>query len=218
MEEHRLTFEFDVGEYHCVARALSIGEWESLQERAFPLLTAELQEEVILKCLLKPEELRQEIVVGDIQCGIPLYIYETIVDNSGFFIGVADREEVMARARDAVAGDLVDGLRSVVLAAGIATIKEMDGISMWDLFKLTALAERVIDIKQQNQIAALHDGAPLQVRWETYDNPDEAKAAELKAKMAAKGDEIAMSLAEQTAMRPGRGMVRMAPDHLKTTE
>jgi hypothetical protein len=217
VEESRLTFKFDVGEYHCVARALSIGEWESIQGRALPLLTTELQEEVILACLIEPEELKQVIIQGDIQVGIPLYVYETIIEHSGFFISVPDREAVMEEARAELSMNLVDGLRAIVIAANVATLKEMDSLNMWDLFRLTALAERVIDIRQQNQIGALQGGDPLLVRWEVKEDDASQKAEELKAKMAAKGDEIAQSLAEQTAMRPGRGMVRMAPDNLKTT-
>lgn len=212
------TFEFDVDEYHCVARALSVGEWETFQERAFPLEDAQLKEDIILTCLLEPTALRERIVTGDIVAGIPLYIYSQILHNSGFDISIEDRTIFLDGARNHVSTNVVEGFRTMILAADAATYEDIQSMNMWELMERTALAEKILDIRQQNMIAALTGGSPLSIRWDTEEDEESRKDAELRQKMAEKTQEVSQLIAEQTQMRPGIGTKPLPPDRLVTTE
>lgn len=212
MEPLRLgTFSFDVGEYHCVARALSIGEWESLQERAFPFLGADLQEEAILSCLQEPQELIDHIIVGDIVSGVPLYIFEVIAANSGFSVPTQEREAVLQQARDYISTSVLDSMRIMVMAAGVMSYQEISQLTMVEMIEMVAIAESVLLIQQQNFLAAMGGGQPLQLTWETPD-PVQRKQEEALAKMRQKAGEVQGLLDSQTAMRPGMGVRMMPPE------
>jgi hypothetical protein len=210
------TFSFDVGEYHCVARALSIGEWESLQERAFLFLGADLQEEAILSCLLEPQELIDHIVEGDIVSGIPLYIFEVVIAHSGFSVPTSEREAVLQQAREYISTSVLDSMKIMVMASGVMSYQEISKLTMTEMIEMVAIAESVLLIQQQNFLAAMGGGQPLQLTWETPD-PTKRKHEEAIAKMGQKAAEVQGMLDSQTAMRPGRGMRMMPPDHMSHT-
>jgi hypothetical protein len=204
--ERRLeTFEFDVGEYHCKARALSIGEWESINGGALPFITAQVKENVILDCLIEPEELKPVIAGGDIPAGIPMLIYEAIISFSGFELPQTDREVYLNQAREYVKTSVVESCKAMILASGIASLSEIEDMSLVRALDKVALAEQVLNIIQQNFQAAIEGGNPVELTWLAK---SQAKN-EIMEKHNAKVAEVQELLEQQTSARYGRGARRL---------
>lgn len=160
------TFEFDVGEYHCKARALSISEWESLQEGALPFLTAQAKEDVILECLLEPVGLKETIASGFIDAGIPLLIFDEIIYHSGYGVSPEERDIMMADARAAIDTSVIESCKMLILASGILNLAQLQDLSFAGLLRHVAIAENVLNIQQQNLLAAMGGGQPIELTWE----------------------------------------------------
>ena len=207
MGEHQLEkFEFDVGEYHCKARALSIGEWESLDEGALPFISAYAQEEVILACLLEPKELRVAIEGGDIIAGIPLLIFDIIINNSGFGISPDDRDSYLQIAREEISTSVVESCKVIILAAGIMPLEEIQQLSFLRLLYYVALAENVLRTQQDNMLAALGGGQPIALTW----TPQDSEVDNLMQKHYEKVQEVQELLQSQVGnSRYGLGARRL---------
>jgi hypothetical protein len=199
------TFEFDVGEYHCKARALSIGEWESINEGALPFITAQDKEDIILNCLVEPDELKIIISSGDIPAGIPLLIFEAIIAHSGFDLPLKEREDYLQEARQYVNTSVVESCKALILASGIASLSEIEEMSLLRALERVALAEQVLTIRQQNFKAAIDGGSPVELTW----GPVKGAKDEIMEKHNAKVAEVAELLAQQTSAKYGRGARRL---------
>lgn len=195
----------EIGGYACEIRALSIGEYESLKERALSYITAEDKEEIILSCLISPDILINDIKNGDIEFGIPLTIYDYILEYSGFTLDDNQYFSLLEDARAYVSTDIIESCKVMILAAGTLNREEINKLTMGELIKELVTAEQILFIQQQNLLAAISGGQELKLSFETKD-PREIEVEKMHQEKAAEVQEL---LEMQTNSKLGRGMRRM---------
>jgi hypothetical protein len=199
-EKREQVFELDVGGYHCRVRALSLGNYLFLNEGALPFITVEKKEQILLKSIIEPQELIDAIVGGSIPYGVPLLVFDFIIEHSGFALSQEERNEFLTQARQYIATSVIDSCRAMILASGISTIEDMETLTMTELLALVALSENVLSIRQQNFIAAMSGGQPLELIWES-NTPE----SELEKRLRDKQPEVDALLEQQASSRYGRG-------------
>lgn len=198
-------FELDVGGYHCRVRALSLREYLPISEGALLFPTGEQKEEILLNCILEPKELRESIECGDIPAGIPLLIFDYIMEFSGYGMTVDERNSVLDNMRSELELDVISSCKTMIVASGLKNLNELDEYSLMELLELVVLAEQVLNIQQSNIMAAFAGGEMVKISWETPLNKHE----ELMRKMQQKQQEVQQLLEQQTSPRGGMGVRRM---------
>jgi hypothetical protein len=207
------TFSFTVGDYNCIASALSIGEYNSLVEGALPFppyFTCEQKEQVIFSCLVEPAKLIDAIKEGSILFGIPEFVFNYILSSSGFDMSTDEREAVLSEDRGASNTDVISSCKAMILASGIMGLDELEHLTFRQLLRNVALAEQVLFIQQQNMMAAVIASAPggegqqLKLSWEEQDTETQIVQQHME-----KQAEVDQLLQEQTSGRIGRGVRRL---------
>lgn len=195
-------YDLDISGYNCRVTALSLGEFLSLSEGA-STLNAQIVDDVLEAHLVSPKELKDLIREGNLPYGIPLLLFEGIIEVSGFNLRSEDRNAYLANAREKISTSVVDSCRAMILASGIASLAELEDYTMFELLDTVAIAENVLNVRQQNHLGALSGGSPLQLIWDAPSSPIEEDAVQ---KMQSKQSEVEAILQETTTMRLGRGM------------
>jgi hypothetical protein len=202
------TISFVVSDYNCVARALTVDEYEELAARALPssqLFNTEDKEKIILSCLQEPKELIDLIIDGSIIYGIPELVFESILQLSGFSITKEEREETLNEIRDFIKTDVVSSCKIMIIASGLMNLEQIGKLTFLQLLERVALAEEVLFIQQQNTIAAMSGGEPLKLMWDVVDS----STAQIQQIHDSKQNEVQALLDEQTTMRGGPGIRRL---------
>lgn len=191
----------DVGGYTCKLRALSVGAYEALAGGALTYVSAQNKEDVVIDCLVSPTDLIDAIHNGSIEAGIPLSIYDYIVSSLSMLLHPNVATQRIEEARVKIGTSVIESCRVLILAAGIMTLEEIKALSISRLYSFVALAERVLDIRQQNFGAGVSGGEAIKLTLEVAD----PKKSKLLSELASKEEEVQ----ELLNMQAPRGMRRL---------